>query len=677
MTTLNRFRWPAVALFIVVGAAIYANALDVPFYFDDTQNIRENPHIRVTGLGVDQIATAAIESHIPRRPVANLSFALNYYLHGYRVAGYHGVNIAVHVLAGVFLFLLLQFTLELPVLRSMFRHPGLTAFFSALLWFTHPIQTQSVTYIVQRMNSMAAMFYLLSLLSYAYGRRAEKRSVKWGCFLGSALSGLLSLGSKEIAVTLPVVLFLYEWYFFQDLQPAWLKKHIPYVFGVLLFLGLSAYSYLGSNPMTAVRADYLHRDFSIIQRVFTQFPVVIYYVSLLVYPHPSRLNLDHDFPVSRSLVDPWTTLPAAATVLGLLGLAVFLAQRERLISFAILWFFGNLALESSVLGLEMVYEHRLYLPSMFFFVVVLGLAQRFVQRDWQTYAVTGTVVLLLCVWTFQRNRVWQEPVVFWNDCVSKSPRKSRPHMNLGLALADTGRIEEAVTECNKAITLAPNSAKAHNNMGNFLAAQEKREEAVKSYVRAISLDAGYAKAYNNLGVVLAEMGRLDGAIVQYLKAVEIQPDYASAHNNLGVALAETGRLEEAVEHYRTALAARPDQVDEILNNLGGALVSLGRLDEAVVRFRKVLEIRPGHVDGLNNLGSALTLQGKVREAMDYYRKAVRIQPDYAPAHASLAMAYLTLGDGQSVLREYDVVKQLDQRLARMLEKELRSRGLLQ
>jgi hypothetical protein len=183
-------------VFVVLGFLIYSNTLDVPFHFDDESNIVENPNIRLTGFSLKDITGACFKSVCPNRPVANLSFALNYYFHKYDVTGYHVINIVIHIITGILLYFFIKTTLCIPSLRSRYKSPTSIALFAALIWLVHPVQTQSVTYIVQRMNSMAAMFYILSFLLYAKALLVKDKDRTWPLFAGCVLAGSLALGSK-------------------------------------------------------------------------------------------------------------------------------------------------------------------------------------------------------------------------------------------------------------------------------------------------------------------------------------------------------------------------------------------------------------------------------------------------------------------------------------------------
>jgi len=236
--------------------------------------------------------------------------------------------------------------------------------FAALLFICHPIQTQSVTYIVQRMTSMAGMFYLLSFVLYIQGRLSPgyPRFIYFG---GMVLSYLLGVFSKENAAILPFFIALYEFYFFQkgELTPRNKKTVLGLVLSLLILGGIGFFIW-GQRYIQVTIEGYQTRTFTMAERVLTQSRIVLYYLTLLIYPYPSRLNLDYDFPISRSILDPPTTLISILIIAGLIGYSIWTAKKRPLLSFFILWYFGNLLIESSIFPLEMVFEHRLYLPSI-------------------------------------------------------------------------------------------------------------------------------------------------------------------------------------------------------------------------------------------------------------------------------------------------------------------------
>ena len=629
-------------LFSIVAALIYSNTLEVPFYFDDVLGIVDNPSIRIAELSLQEIGNVAFgKAFSQKRPVGNITFALNYYFHQYRLQGYHIVNIIIHLLSGIFLYLFIITTLSIPGLMPKYDRPASIAFFAALVWLVHPIHTQSVTYIIQRLNSMAAMFYMLSFWLYVKGRLAPENAKRWPWYSGSALAGILALGSKENAAMLPFFIFLYEWYFFQNLDRDWLKRHLKYVFGVVFLFGLIALVYLGTNPFEKLKSlnDYAHNEFTLTERVLTQFRVVIYYLSLLAYPHPSRLNLDYDFPLSHSLIDPVTTLLCLGAVIGFVGLAVYTARRERLISFCILWFFGNLLIESSVIPLAIIFEHRTYLPSMLVCLLAVLWGYRLIKIRWLGVALICFVAAVFSLWTYQRNNIWRDPVALWSDCVKKSPQKARPHNNLGTALDDQNRTQEAIDQYLQSLRIKPDYLDAHYNLGNALDKQGHTEEAIDHYLKVLQIRPDYEKALNNLGAALDEQGRTQEAVEHYLQALRIKPDYEKAHYNLGNALDKQGRTEEAIDHYLKALQIKPDY-EKAHYNLGNALAKQGRTQKAIDHYLKALQIKSDNADVHFSLGIVLYKQDRTQEAIDHYLQALSIEPEFIEALSNLALVYM-------------------------------------
>jgi tetratricopeptide (TPR) repeat protein len=639
---------------------IYSNTLSGPFIFDDIRHIQKNPHIRMSSLSKESIARGGLESLATNRPIAKFSFALNYYFHQYDVEGYHFVNILIHIVTGVLLFLFMKTTLNLPSNRSESKAFQWIPLISALIWLIHPLHTQSVTYIVQRMNTMAAMFYLLSILLYIKGRLANGRRKRIVLFGGCAVTGILSLGSKEIAATLPFFIFLYEWYFFQDLSLSWLKRHGLKLVGIGLGFAAVVFIVMGSGLFDQMLKGYKVYNFTPFERVLTEFRVVIFYISLLLFPHPSRLNLDHDFSISHSLFDPMTTIVSLGIILGLIGLAFYMAKKDRLLSFCILWFFGNLVIESSLIGLEIIYEHRTYLPSLLAILLAVTLIHRFLKHQGVKVAMLCIVIVLFSHWTYQRNKVWGDDLTLWTDSTKKSPNKARPRINLGVALVDRGRIEEAVDQFSKALEFMPNHAEAHNNLGAALADLGRTREAIKHYSQALKVKPDYADARNNIGVALANIGKVKEAADHFSELLRMSPDDGDVHYNLANALASQGKVGEAIKHYNVALRIRP-QDQEIHFNLGRALTRQKKYDEAIKHYTEAIRIAPDYARAHNNLGVALANVEKLKDATTHYSEALRINPDYAEANNNMGVALARQGKFKDAISHFSRALTIDPR----------------
>jgi tetratricopeptide (TPR) repeat protein len=634
---------------------IYANTFESPFIFDDELRIKDNSHIRLTQFSLKEIVTAGFKSN-KTRPIAFISFALNYYFHQYDPLGYHLVNISIHILAAFILYLFLKTTLTLPSIGRRYQHSEVIAFLATLIWLVHPIQTQSVTYIIQRMNSLAAMLYILSFWCYVKGRLVDASQKRWWWFAASALAWLVSLGSKQISVTLPFLVYLYEWYFFQNLNKDWFKRSLKYVVGLVALVVLIALIYTGFNPWEKISRlnDYAQNEFTILERSLTQFRVVVYYISLFFYPHPSRLNLDYDFALSHSLIDPVTTFVSLIAIVGLLGLAVFVAKKLPLISFGIFWFFANLVIESSIIPLAIIFEHRLYLPTMLACLIPVILAYRYVKPEKLCIPLLCALVIIGAYWTFERNRVWKDDLTIWTDTVKKSPGKVRPHINLGKALENRDMLDVALNHYSIAARINPDNAKTYYNMGNALAKKGQTEEAIAHYHKALKLDPLSPEAHNNLGLELARQGNAIEAVKYYLNALKLNPDYAAAHSNLGNALTGLGQIKAALYHYTTALQIDPNSA-EMHNNLGVSLIQNGKIGLAINHFQKALQINPESRKANDNLKRARATQRKLEEEIAKIQKALQQDPENPVIHYQLGILFYNKGNLEKTIAQFKKV----------------------
>jgi tetratricopeptide (TPR) repeat protein len=636
------FSFKYLYLFLILGTTLYANTLNVPFYFDDQNNIA-NPSLRMETLSANALLQAGLQGTMKSRPVSNISFSLNYLLGGYNVLGYHIFNIIVHICSGIFLFWLLQITLNLPVNREKFKGIPHLALFTSLIWLAHPLATQSVTYIVQRMNSMAAMFFVLSLLLYAKGRIAQIESHKLGkiklqrlWLSGSIISALLAIGSKEIAATLPLIIVLYEWYFFRDLKKEWLKKNAHWFLAAACALAVMAYIYTGGHPFQRIFNSCGGRHFTNWERVLTEFRVVVHYISLLLYPHPARLTFDYHFPISTSLINPITTLFSLIALLGMFVGAIVLSRRERLLSFCILWFMVNLVIESSVICLELIFEHRTYLPAMFFLLFFTILLSRIFKNKLLLYTLFTSLILLFSFWTYERNKVWQDPVTFWADSVQKSPGKARIYVNLGNAYFKKNDLEEAEKNYLTALSLKPDFHEAYYNLGIIHYKRGDNNKALELFVKAIELHPVYLEAYLNIGGVMLRVNQIDAAITAFSRALFLSPQNLTANLELGKILIKEGKIEQALFFLNNALRKDPSSV-KVLLNMGKAYMALQRKKEAEKVFRQILDIESESAPAHYNLALILSANDPGHEQIYYhYSEAVRLNPSYIPALYNLA-----------------------------------------
>jgi len=532
----------------------------------------------------------------------------------------------------------------------------LVPFFACLLWMVNPLHTQSVTYLVQRMNSLAVMFYMLGLVLYIRARLLQLNDTDanikiTGLFITCAFSGLLGMVSKQIAVTLPVIIFLYEWYFFQNLDSQWIRRQIKWIGLIIVPVFASAFIFLGSDPLSTLLSRYENHDFNMYQRLMAEPRVVIYYLSLLFFPNPARLNLDYDFIFSKSFFDPAVTVLSMITLLVLFVVSVINARRHRLLSFAILWFLINLVVESSVIGLELIFEHRTYLPSIFPFIVLSVVVFRYIKPVQLTVAGLCTLTCICGFWTFQRNAVWNDKIVFWQDCVKKSPEKSRTVNNLGLAYSEHGEYSQAIGAYQKSLDIRL------KNKGRF------------------HLDT--AESYNNLGVAYDMKGAYSRSIFYFNKVLDIRMDKlgsdhletAGVYNNLGAVHNKTGDYDRAIDFFHKALNIRIKKLGpehsvtaEVYSNLGTVYKNNKDFSRAEAYYQKALDLKikssgPDHPETAmlyNNLGGLFKSIGKYGRALEYYHKALDVwKIKLGPEHPGMAIIYNNFGAAYGHQGDYD------------------------
>jgi protein O-mannosyl-transferase len=533
---------------------LYSETLRAPFVYDDVV-IESCRQCRPQTPG--QLLDVLFARGLPRS-VTMLSFALNHYAGGPDPSGYHAVNLALHALVGTVLFAFAGRLLSLLPAAAAWRGSApAVAGVGTLAWLVHPVNSQAVAYVWQRSTSLAALFFLGSLLAYLEARWGGRRR----CVLLFALSGLLgllALGAKQNAGALPLFLLLLEAAF----RPAGFKldRRQAARAGLLLaaFAVIAAY-YLGPRFLTLMAGDFERRGFTPVERLLTEQRVVVHYLTLLALPLPSRLNLDYDFPLSRSLLVPPTTLACLAVIVGLAAVAVWQFERRRLLSLAILWFLGGLVIESTVIPLDLIYEHRLYVPSMLPLVwlaglVVVGLAGRPGLRA----ALVGAALLLLAAGTAARAHVWADPVRLFSDTARKSPHKARAHANLGTAQLDRR---------------------------DYPAAQ-------RAFARALELDPELTGAANNLALIhLDQLGQPAEARRLLEDAARRKPRDAGTRVNLAVACWQLGDRPEAVRQLEAALALEPED-PRIPHNLAAAYLALGETARATGLLDRALATWP-------------------------------------------------------------------------------------
>lgn len=523
---------PGLALLAIAALTVlaYYPGMSGGFYFDDEQNLLEAAALHWESLSASNVSAALRDAHLRSRPVANLSLAANHLFAGLDPAPYHWTNLAIHLAAGLALYW---------VIRLFQRHHGggrcdrNIALLAVLLFLVHPLNIQATTYVVQRMTSLSTLFLLLALGSYVSGRCGSGSVSRRGWYLLATMAFALAAGSKELGLLLLPLLLLYEACFHGT---AWLDgfKRLARQAGLPLTIGAVAACVLLAGWLAwTYTAGHFHggetipsRNFSGIERVLTQGRVQVFYLTLLLWPSPSRLSLDHDFAVSQSLVDPLTTLLAFVLIAATIALALRSVRIRPLLAFPVLGYWLLHSMESGPVNLELVFEHRMYLPmTMLALLLALNVRPAATKQATASYAVLSAIALLLAFSTYQRNAVWGDPMRFHRDTALKSPDKFRPQYNLGTQLGQRGLYDEAGAALEQAIRIWPESSAAHNQLGNVYVMTAQPRKAERHYRQAMLHDPQNAEAVFNLASVLLAQGRYDEQRELLRRFVEIAPPY--------------------------------------------------------------------------------------------------------------------------------------------------------
>ncbi len=679
--------WPILLIWLL-GAVLYSNTLHSTFQFDDIPFIVNNKPIQNLG-NVKEIWNLLSQ---PSRFVAFYSFALNYHFHKLDAFAYHLTNLLIHLITATLVWWFVKMLMETlnrkrtsGVRKSeppRFGGGSSIPLFAALIFVAHPVQTQAVTYITQRFASLATLFYLLAVCLYVSGRMRQisgirhqpsekvkiltpdsgrlvakrRRSVFY--FFGAAVAAVLGMFSKEIVITLPLMILLIEGLFFYDAQSK--KKHVNKILisVVLVFLLIipAVFSFNISDALFASRMSESHIGDTITfgKYVMTQFRVMVTFLRLAVFPMGQ--NIDYDFPLSQSFFE-WPTLLSFLLVMGSLLFAVKIKARRLLIAFGIFWFFLALA-PNFIPRRHVIFEHKLYLPMVGFSLVLsVGFFQY--VRDVKKFVVGMSIFLIILSYlTYQRNKVWQTPITLWEDALKKSPNRLRPKINLGSAYLEYDRYDDAIDHFTQVIEMDGQYTMAYNHRGNAYRHKKQYDLALADLNKAMSLDSSIAEIYNDRGVVYEALDKDDLALDDYNKALEFNGSYVKTYNNRGIVYQKKGNHGLALKDFNKALAIDPD-FEEAYSNRSNLYEETGQYDLILEDYKKALSINPRFTEAYYNRGVIYEKKGEYDLALLDYNKAIQIDSQYVMAYNNRGVIYKMRGQYEDALNDFDKALEID------------------
>ncbi len=677
---------------ILWGVALFHNTFKAPFYWDDYFTIVKNPVIR-------NIANLKwLWAFDPSRFLTYLSFAFNYHFSRLFVPSYHAVNLSLHFLNSFLVYLFCYLLHRQLITKNKERLNDFVgqvlAFFSALIFLSHPIQTQAVNYISQRSTLLATAFYLATLILYLFYRKQNKKY-----FYFSALAcAFLGLFTKPIIITLPFAVLMVEGFFFSDDSSSGIKrftKCLPFLLMVIIV------------PMLLVFLRYKSFDFSrmldvtkettVITRghyLMTQINVVALYFRLMFVP--VFQNIDYDYPLTKNLLFDFTWF-FLIVLASLGGFAVKVYKKQRLLSFCIFWIFLTLALESSFFPIsDVIFEHRLYLPMVGFAIgIVLFIRGLAIEKRF-FFPLMVAIVLVLSVLTYQRNILWSNKIALLKDTVLKSPNKARVHNNLGLAFLEEGLLKEAEAKLLQARDLDPNNIFTYINLSELYRKSDRLdkafiqvesglkvnpdyfeihnargfvnydsghyEKAIKDFNSSLNLNSMFYGTYYQRGLVYYKIKKYSSALDDFNKALAIHPTFVQAFNGRGLVYRDLMRFNLSLRDFSKAIFINP-RYSEALYNRAMLYKSMKEYDQAIRDLGEVISINSKDFEAYSHRAALYAVKKKYQHAIEDYDAMIFLKPENEESYSNRGMILQMSGKVEKAIEDYTLAIKINPRFA--------------
>lgn len=578
------------------------------------------------------------------RPIVTISYFIDYSLWHINPFGYHLTGVILHCLNTILIYILINLTSKNKLL----------GFISCVIFTIHPCLSEAVNCISYREDLLAAFFLLISFILFIKisNDLPVQKNTPWInnlqtilIYLGSLLSFFLALLSKEMAITLPLLIIIYE----ITLRPLSLRKTILNKIWLYAgYLSITAlYVYIRFFLFNLPHATIGYPEEGIFINIKTMTKVIASYIKLLFFP--LTLNADHYVPISAHLFDLEFICSLSLLIITLI-ITIRMFRYSRPVSFSIVWFFITLIPVYNIIPIiNIMSERYLYIPVIGFCALIGALSSNKIDLNMiikpanLRLALIGLFLLSLSVFyaaiTVKRNKDWKDDFTLWTKTVETSPDSYRGHNNIGREYLSKGMLDKAMLGFKNALQLKNDYYDAIINIGLVYEKQGQFDKAAIQYKDGLKLRPYSPIAYNNLGHVYYQTGLKAEAIRGYETAIRINPYYPDAHNNLGVLLYENGLNDEAIREYRLAIQYNPYFADAH-NNLGASLYKKGLIDEAIDEYQKAIKLDQNHINAHNNLGAGYYSRGLQEKAFDEFRKVLEIDYNHTSAHINLGMIYM-------------------------------------
>ena len=672
---------PAVLVFLT--GLFYYPSMNYPFQFDDIANIAKKFAIR-------------FDNPLERfwyhtRWLSDWLNSLNYQWGNFDPFWYRIFNLSIHMVAGVALFFLVLSLCRMATKRPFMVDNAISiAFATAGLFLLHPVQTQTVTYVIQaRQEGLASMFVIITLLAYVRAVVAQSWWSRGGAATLFFVFALLARGTKELVIVLPFLLVLVEWFFVAQEEWSAFRKRlgIGLVIASLLFIAILyqlsfkyAWDVFSFNTATVnnrgnILSSHAFDPITPWGFFISQFRVLVHYIAIFFWPFD--ISVEYGWKLVTGFWTPQVMVPGVLllALVGYLFRSMF--RKENLpATFGFLWFFIVMAPRATIIpSSELVCDYKTYLASaglVFFMgyglVYVLIKACELIKEKLATTVMFETrvgalavVMLLVGASAYQRNKVWETTIGFWEDNVLSAPSKPRAHNNLGVALSEAGRYDEAIVCYQRAIALDSHYADPLSNLAVAYSMKNDPDKAIEALRAAIHISPMYPEAYNNLGTLLVQKGRHEEAEEALRAAIKLRPYYGKAFYNLARMYEEKGDSQKAWESLKSALEGDLD-VPEVYFRFGQMSLKIGKYDSAVKAFEWVVAHGETSNQAYFNLANAYFMDGKHERAQGVYERLVKLDPNDARYAHNLAETHYMKKDFASARYWFEKITKMPQPL---------------
>ncbi|MCF6155308.1 MAG: tetratricopeptide repeat protein [Candidatus Brocadia sp.] len=640
-----------ILLVSALAVITFLNSLDNAFVYDDVFTITNNYFIRDWGnfpvLFTNDYFSSSGE--VTYRPVVTLSYFIDYSIWNLNPLGFHLTNIILHTMSAVLVYTLL----------SIITRNSAVSFLTGILFASHPVLTEAVNAISYREDLLAAVFFLVSFLLFIQSTfRNPQSKIRTYLYPLSLFSYLLALCSKEMAITLPLIICVFDWVFDGTgrIKKNIIKLYLGFLFVSVFYLFLR-FVWL-HNP---VEKQLMYPGNSFLVNLLTMPKILGSYIKLLFLP--VCFNADY--------IVPHTQNPLAATficsiaLLSAIGVITYkFYNHAKHLFFFILWFFITLVPTMNIIPIANIMAERyLYLPSVGFCMVlscILISIPKWVRPfiSWEngslgilisnapirsnpnprkalslfTTCLTVILAVLYSLSAMKRNEIWRDQRTFWSKTIEASPDSSRARNNLGMIYLQEGKTDLAIREFQAAIAIEPDP-EYHHNLGMAYQKKGWREEALGEYHHVLAINPNSAITHNNMGNIYIDKGLLDEGILKFKRALLLKPNYYDAHFNLGLAYFKKGLFDASMDEFKLAIHYEPDHA-EAHSCLGTVYANRGLFDKAIMEIEEALRLRPDYPNAYKNLGIIyLNHKRDVQKALYFFNEFLRLDPKNVEADA--------------------------------------------